>query len=76
MPAADGMTLDARVGALTFPAEITRQMTLDPRGPEERFDFVFASYSPRSSLSRSASCSRFAISALNSCSISGRSGSS
>jgi hypothetical protein len=46
-PAPDGQTLDARVGALPFPAEITVTMTLDPRGPEERFDFVFASYSPR-----------------------------
>jgi hypothetical protein len=46
-PAADGMTLDAKVGALPFPAEITVMMTLDPRGPDERFDFVFPSYSPR-----------------------------
>jgi len=46
MPAADRMTLDARVGALPFPAEITLRMVLDPRGPEERFDFVFPSYSP------------------------------
>jgi hypothetical protein len=46
-PAADGMTLDAHVGALPLPAEITVMMTLDPRGPDERFDFVFAAYSPR-----------------------------
>ena len=46
-PAAEGQTLDARVGALPLPVEITVTMTLDPRGPEERFDFVFASYSPR-----------------------------
>jgi hypothetical protein len=46
-PPADGMTLDASVGALPMPAEITVMMTLDPRGPDERFDFVFPSYSPR-----------------------------
>jgi hypothetical protein len=45
-PAADGMTLDAKVGPLPLPAEITLMMTLDPRGPDERFDFVFPSYSP------------------------------
>jgi hypothetical protein len=44
-PAADGLTLAAKVGGLTFPAEITLWMVLDPRGSEERFDFVFASYS-------------------------------
>jgi hypothetical protein len=46
-PAADGMTLDARIGALTFPAEITVTITLDPSGQEERLGFVFTSYSPR-----------------------------
>ena len=46
VPSADKMTLDARVGQISLPAEITLKVTLDPRGAEERFDFVFASYSP------------------------------
>jgi hypothetical protein len=44
VPASNGMTLDARVGKLKFPAELSLSLTLDPRGPEERFDFVFANY--------------------------------
>ena len=47
VPAADRTTLDARVGRIPLPAEITLKVTLDPRGPEERFDFVFAEYSPK-----------------------------
>ena len=43
--AGDGLTLDARIGRVPFPAEVTVTMTLDPRGSEERFDFVFADYS-------------------------------
>ena len=46
-PAADRMTLDAQVGQIVLPAEITLKITLDPRGSEERFDFVFAAYSPK-----------------------------
>ena len=45
-PAADGLTLEANVGKMKLPAELTLWMVLDPRGDEERFDFVFASYSP------------------------------
>jgi hypothetical protein len=44
VPAADEMTLDARVGLLRFPAELTVLMMLDPRGDEERFDFVFPGF--------------------------------
>ena len=47
VPAADRTTLDAKVGRIPLPAEITLKMTLDPRGAEERFDFVFAEYSPK-----------------------------
>ncbi|MDO8678577.1 MAG: SCO family protein [Acidobacteriota bacterium] len=47
VPAADRMTLDAHVGQIPLPAEITLKITLDPRGSEERFDFVFAAYSPK-----------------------------
>lgn len=43
-PAADRQTLDARLGTLAFPAEITLLMTLDPRASEERFDFVFPAF--------------------------------
>ncbi len=47
VPSADKMTLDARVGQIALPAELTLKVTLDPRGAEERFDFVFAEYSPK-----------------------------
>ena len=47
LPSADTMTLDARVGQISLPAELTLKVTLDPRGAEERFDFVFTKYSPK-----------------------------
>lgn len=46
VPSPDGMTFDLHVGTLAFPAEVTLHMTMGPRGDEERFDFLFAEYSP------------------------------
>lgn len=41
-PSPDGKYLDAQVGALPLPAEITAKVTFDATRPEDRFDFVFA----------------------------------
>jgi hypothetical protein len=46
VPSADRQTLDVRIGTLTFPAEITLKMVFGAAADEERFDFVFADYSP------------------------------
>jgi hypothetical protein len=48
-PSADRLTLDARAGTLAFPAELTLKMIFVSGGEEERFDFVFASFSPPAS---------------------------
>jgi cytochrome oxidase Cu insertion factor (SCO1/SenC/PrrC family) len=45
-PSADRLTLDARVGTLPFPAEMTLKMTFGKGTEEERFDFVFTAFSP------------------------------
>ena len=44
-PSADRRTLDARVGTLPFPAEMTLKMIFRSGSDEERFDFVFAAFS-------------------------------
>ena len=43
---ADRLTLDARVGTLPFPAEMTLKMIFGRGTEEERFDFVFTAFSP------------------------------
>jgi SCO1/SenC family protein len=45
-PSPDRRTLDARVGTLTFPAEMTLKMNFGNADEEERFDFVFPAFSP------------------------------
>ncbi|MBI3264985.1 MAG: hypothetical protein HYZ58_17810 [Acidobacteria bacterium] len=42
VPSRDGKYLDARVGDVPLPAEITAKVTFDATRPEDRFDFVFA----------------------------------
>ncbi len=44
-PSADGKSLEARIGDLPMPAEVTVKVVLDPKRPEDRFDFVFADMS-------------------------------
>ncbi len=43
--AADGEYLEARVGRLKFPAEMTAKLRFTKGGDEYRFDFTFAEYS-------------------------------
>jgi hypothetical protein len=45
-PSADRLTLDARVGPLPLPAEMTLKAIFRAGSDEERFDFVFAAFSP------------------------------
>ena len=44
-PSADGEYLEARVGRLKFPAEMTAKLRFTKGGDEYRFDFAFAEYS-------------------------------
>lgn len=44
-PSADRQTLDARVGTLPFPAELTLKVIFRPGSAAERFDFLFATFS-------------------------------
>ena len=44
-PSADRLALDARVGTLPFPAEMTLKVIFRPGSEEERFDFLFAAFS-------------------------------
>lgn len=43
--AADGKSLEARVGSLNVPAELTAKMKFKKDGPDYRFDFVFQEFS-------------------------------
>ena len=45
MPSDDGSYLEARVGNVLLPAELTAKVALAPSHPEDRFDFVFAEHS-------------------------------
>ncbi len=40
-----GTTMEARVGNLRLPAEVTAKIRFEPDGSEERFDFIFAELS-------------------------------
>ena len=68
-PSADRLTLDARVGTLAFPAEMTLKMIFMSGGEEERFDFVFESFSPpascRTNLSATTASRSFAARATS-----------
>ncbi len=44
-PSAEGDYLEAHVGRLTFPAEMTAKLRFTKGGEEYRFDFTFAEYS-------------------------------
>lgn len=45
MPSPDGAYLEATVGTLTIPTEITAKVLFQEGFPEERFDFIFGEYS-------------------------------
>lgn len=45
VPSPDGAFLEAAVGALAVPAEVTAKVVFVEDFPEERFDFIFAEYS-------------------------------
>ncbi len=45
VPSDDGSYLEARVGNVLLPAELTAKVALAPSHPEDRFDFVFAEHS-------------------------------
>jgi hypothetical protein len=44
-PSPDGAYLEAKVGGLNIPAEITAKVLFQEGFPEERFDFIFGEYS-------------------------------
>lgn len=44
-PSGGGQAFEARVNLASLPARVTLKMKLDPRLPEERFDFTFERYS-------------------------------
>jgi hypothetical protein len=45
VPAQNGRYLEARVGKMSFPAQMTAKIKFQPAAPEHRFDFAFAEYS-------------------------------
>ena len=52
VPSSDGMFLEAAVGGLVPPTEVTAKVIFATEVPEERFDFVFPSYSAETDLTR------------------------
>lgn len=57
VPAPDGAYLEALVGDLAVPAEVTAKVVFVEDFPEERFDFIFAEYSsaaPAADVARSS----------------------
>ena len=52
VPSTDGAFLEAALGDLTVPAEITAKVVFVEDYPDERFDFIFAEYSAKT-ISRS-----------------------
>ena len=55
VPAPDGAFLEAVVGDLPVPADITAKVTFVSDFPEERFDFIFADYTVEFDLASAAS---------------------